>query len=532
MPAPFKIILKPQVLSSNSLISIIFGNIRSFFKLDRTGLILMPSNPAVAASILELQPAPVFGLFKQFCDIPHPSMHELTLKDYIRQLCDDKGLETQTDEVGNLIVKKPATKGMESRKAVVIQGHVDMVPQKNADSEHNFETDPIQTWVDGDWLKAKGTTLGADNGIGVAAGLAVLLADDIPHGPLELLCTIEEETSMRGAFGLQSGYLNADIMLNLDTEDEGELYVGCAGGADIIAKVPLEQEPISDNYAAFEIAVTGLMGGHSGLDIHLGRGNANQIVNRFLMNYAESLDIRVANFNGGTLRNAIPRESFTLVCVNKANIQAFKEAVEQFRNLINSEYGDLEKNFDFQICEKELPTHSLQPELQTKIIGAVAACISAPIRMSNEFDGVVETSNNLAIVKSYDSHIEIICLTRSLVNSARDHACESVAALFNLIGAETTIEGAYPGWKPNPNSAILQTMIEGYQSLFGKKPEVKVIHAGLECGLLGEPYPEMDMISFGPTIRGAHSPDERCDIPSVQKFWDYLLYTLKNIPEK
>ena len=483
-------------------------------------------------AILNLEPKPVFSLFKQFCDIPHPSKHELKLRDYIKSLCEDKGLFTKIDEVGNLIVKKNASKGMEDRSTVVMQGHVDMVPQKNADSNHNFVTDPISTYVDGDWLKAQGTTLGSDNGIGVAAGLAVLLSDDIPHGPLELLCTIEEETSMTGAFGLKPGYLDADIMLNLDTEEEGELYVGCAGGGDIFSKIKLESEVTPDNQVAYEVAIKGLKGGHSGLDIHLGRGNANQIINRFLIAYSDEFNIRVASFNGGTLRNAIPRESFTLISLDKENENSFKHAIEDFSKLITSEYGSIETNFEIQISEKPLPVKVLTQELQNNIQYAVAACVSAPIRMSDEFEGVVETSNNLAIVKSYEKHIEIICLTRSLVNSARDHACRSVAGLFKLIGAETSIEGAYPGWKPNPNSAILKTMINEYESLFGKKPEVKVIHAGLECGLLGEPYPEMDMISFGPTIRGAHSPDERCDIPSVQKFWDFLLFSLKNIPSK
>ncbi len=483
-------------------------------------------------AILSLEPKAVFSLFKQFCDIPHPSKHELKLRDHIKALCEDRGLNTQIDEVGNLIVKKPATNGMEDKLTVVMQGHVDMVPQKNADSTHNFITDPISTYVDGDWLKAQGTTLGSDNGVGVAAGLAVLLSEDIAHGPLELLCTIEEETSMTGAFGLKPGYLDADIMLNLDTEDEGELYVGCAGGADIVSTIEIQSEKIDKDQIAFEIAVKGLKGGHSGLDIHLGRGNANQIVNRFLNAYSENLNIRVSSFNGGTLRNAIPRESFTLVCLNKNKESEFTQAIQDFSRLILSEYGSIEDNFEILLTKKALPNSVLCLDLQIKIQNAVAACVSAPIRMSDEFSSIVETSNNLAIVKSYDKYIEIICLTRSLVNSARDHASESIAGLFQLIGAKTSIDGAYPGWKPNPNSSILQTMITGYESLYGKKPEVKVIHAGLECGLLSEPYPEMDMISFGPTIRGAHSPDERCDIPSVKKFWEFLLFSLKSIPDK
>jgi len=482
--------------------------------------------------INHLEPNVVWSIFKQICDIPHPSKFEIKLRDHIRKLCDEKGLQTIIDKTGNLIVKKKATQGMENRLGVVMQGHVDMVPQKNADSAHNFETDPITTYVDGEWLKAKGTTLGSDNGLGVAAGLAVMLSDDIPHGPLELLCTIEEETSMKGAFGLEAGILTADILMNLDTEDEGELYVGCAGGADVIAKITLQTEPTPDGHQGFEIAVTGLRGGHSGLDIDQGRANANQMINRFLVSYADSLDIRVAEFNGGTLRNAIPRESFTLIAIDRANIPPLEQAIEEFESLMQHEYGQTEANLSIKLVDKETPKKVLSKSLQSKVCLSIAACVNGVIRMSDQFDGIVETSNNLGIVKSREQYIEVVSLARSLVNSARDYSCRSVAATFELIGAETSIEGAYPGWKPDPESAILKTMIKGYQDLFGKEPQVKVIHAGLECGLLGEPYPNLDMISFGPTIKGAHSPDERAHIPSVQKFWDYLLFSLKNIPKK
>lgn len=484
------------------------------------------------SNIETLSPKPVWSIFKQVCDIPHPSKYELKLRDHIRTLCDDKGLQTLLDPVGNLIVRKPATEGMQERKCVAMQGHLDMVPQKNADSKHDFVNDAISTYVDGEWLKAKGTTLGSDNGVGVAAGLAVLLSDDIPHGELELLCTIEEETSMRGAFGLEPGYLKADILLNLDTEEEGELYVGCAGGADITVTILVDERPTPKSHLGYEIAVRGLLGGHSGLDIGLGRANANQIANRFLMSYAEKLGVRVASFNGGTLRNAIPRESFTLVTIDSANKQTFEQSIKDFTALMIAEYGKTENNLSIEITEVDLPTKVLSKTLQNKIQLAIASCISAPLRMSDQFEGVVETSNNLAIVKSYTDRIEIISLTRSLVNSARDFTCQLIAGTFEMIGATTEISGAYPGWKPNPDSAILQIMSDGYEALYGKKPAVKVIHAGLECGLLGKPYPNMDMISFGPTIRGAHSPNERCHIPSVQKFWDYLLYSLKNIPKK
>ncbi len=484
------------------------------------------------STIDTIEPRPVWSLFKEICDIPHPSFHEIKLRDHISQMCEDKGLSTKIDDTGNLLVSKAATKGMDDRQTVVMQGHIDMVPQKNADTKHDFVNDPITTTVDGDWLTAEGTTLGADNGIGVAAGLAVMLADDITHGPLELLCTVEEETAMTGAFGIKPGFLSADILLNLDTEDEGELYVGCAGGGDITATIEAEFEATPENHTGFEIAVRGLLGGHSGLEIDKGRANANQLINRFLISYGEKLDIRVASYNGGSLRNAIPSESFTLVSVNENNEATFKQAIIDFTTLMQVEYGHTEKNIAIEAIPVELPEKVLNKQLQNNIQRVIGACISGPLRMSDQFEGVVETSNNLAIVKSSGDQIEIQSLTRSLVNSARDFTVQIIAGTFDMIGAKTSIGGIYPGWKPNTNSAILQLMKEGYQSLYGVTPKVKVIHAGLECGLLGEPNPEMDMISFGPTIRGAHSPDERCHIKSVQKFWDFMLHTLENVPVK
>ena len=486
----------------------------------------------LVTTLSSLSPSPIWQMFGEICAIPHPSLHEKALRDRLINLCNEKNIENFVDEIGNLIVSKPATAGMEHLKPVVLQGHIDMVPQKNADSEHNFQSDPISTYIEGDWLKARGTTLGADNGLGVAAAMAIILSDDIPHGPLEVLCTIEEETSMRGAFGLQPGILRGEILLNLDTEDEGELYVGCAGGVDINATLACDWEITPENHTAIEIAVRGLKGGHSGLDIHLGRGNANQIINRFLMTHGEALGIRVSSFNGGTLRNAIPRESFTHVVVPDHHVDEFAHFIKSFQDLMKHEYGSVEPALKISFKLTELPDQVLTMKQQRTLGNAVAACVSAPFRMSDEFAGVVETSNNLAIVKTVDSNIEIKSLTRSLMNSARDFAARSIAATFELAGAEITLGGAYPGWKPNPSSKILKVMSEGYERLYGRKPEVKVIHAGLECGLLGEPYPEMDMISFGPTIRGAHSPDERCHIPSVTKFWDYLVDTMANIPPK
>ena len=485
-----------------------------------------------ATSITELAPQPLWQIFHRITQCPRPSKHEEKVLQSIEALCDEHKLAHQRDDVGNLIIRKAATPGMEDRKGIVMQGHVDMVPQKNADSNHDFVNDPITTIIDGDWVRADNTTLGSDNGIGVAAALAVLTSNDIEHGPLEILLTIDEEAGMTGAEGLKPGYLNSDILLNLDTEDEGELYVGCAGGVDISAQIPMQWEATPANHKAFEIAVRGLRGGHSGLDIDKGRGNANKFINRFLLENLDSLSIKVAAFNGGTLRNAIPRESFTQIIIPADNEVAFNDAIEQFKATMINEYGAVEPNLEITASSCELPAQVYSNESLMKVINAIAACVSSVTRMSAEFEGVVETSNNLAVVKSEGDTVSVLSLTRSLSNSARDDLANAIAATFKLAGATTEISGAYPGWKPDPDSKILTTMIQGYERLYQKTPEVKVIHAGLECGLIGEPYPNLDMISFGPTIRHAHSPDEKVHIASVEKFWDYLVDALKHVPKK
>ncbi len=484
------------------------------------------------SAIQQLAPKNLWNIFYQLTQNPRPSKHEEQVVQSIEALCDKHNLKYQRDKIGNLIISKPATKGMENRKGVVMQGHVDMVPQKNADSNHNFETDPISTIIDGEWVTANGTTLGADNGIGVAAALAVMISNDIKHGPLEVLLTIDEEAGMTGAQELQSGYLTSDILLNLDTEDEGELYVGCAGGVDISAQIPTVLENTPADCMGFEIAVTGLRGGHSGLDIDQGRGNANKFINRFLLEHSQKLNLRVAEFNGGTLRNAIPRESFTKITIPSKQQAEFKQALSDFEKVMIKEYGAVEPNLSITAKPIDCPNQVYSDTSLQNVVNAVAACLSGVSRMSAEFDGIAETSNNLAVVKSQDDHVSILNLTRSLVNSARDDLAREIAATFQLAGASTEISGDYPGWKPNPDSKILTTMIKGYERLYDKTPAVKVIHAGLECGLLSEPYPHWDMISFGPTIRHAHSPDEKVHIKSVEKFWDYLVDTLENIPQK
>ena len=484
------------------------------------------------SAITALAPTKLWEIFDLFTQHPRPSRHEESVLQAIEALCDQPELSHRRDEIGNLIISKPATAGMENRQGVVMQGHIDMVPQKNADSDHDFEKDPIRTYIEDGWVSAHGTTLGADNGIGVAAALAVLVSTDIPHGPLELLITIDEESGMTGAYGLKAGWLEGSILLNLDTEDEGELYVGCAGGVDISANIPMQYEAVADDAIALEIAIRGLRGGHSGLDIDQGRGNANKLLARFLLTYGDELGVRVAQFNGGTLRNAIARESFTHICIPGANESKFMAQLNTFEQVVKTEYGTVEPNLTITADTIALPSHVYTPESCNKVVQSVSACIHGVTRMSPEFEGVVESSNNLAIVKSEGDVVSILCLARSLSDTARDDLGLSIKATFDMIGAQTKLSGEYPGWKPNPNSKVLTLMSEVYQKLYGVIPAVKVIHAGLECGLLGKPYPHWDMISFGPTIRHAHSPDEKVHIESVEKFWEYLVASLGQIPER
>ncbi|HTX87843.1 MAG TPA: aminoacyl-histidine dipeptidase, partial [Bacteroidales bacterium] len=442
------------------------------------------------------------------------------------------GLETLVDEVGNVIIRKPATRGMENRKGVVLQGHLDMVPQKNSDKVHDFEKDPIDAFVDGEWVKARGTTLGADNGMGVAAALSVLESKDLTHGPVEALFTIDEETGMTGAFGLKAGLLHGDILMNLDSEDEGELYIGCAGGtnANMIFKYTEVQVPAG--VSGFKVNVTGLKGGHSGVDIHLGRGNSNKVLNRFLWHAAEKHGLRLAAIDGGSLRNAIPRESFAWVTVPDKMKEDFIRCIGEFSETVRKELSAVEPDLKMEAVPAELPKKLIDEKTQHNLFNAIYGCPNAVIRMSNEMPGLVETSTNLAIVKSENGTIRVHCLLRSSVDSAKTDLEHMIRSVFTLAGAEVGFDGQYPGWKPNPDSPILKTMQEIYKKKFGKVPEIKAIHAGLECGLLGGVYPAWDMISFGPTIRYPHSPDEKVNIETVKKFWDYLVETLANIPQK
>jgi dipeptidase D len=486
----------------------------------------------MSKDILQLSPSELWKHFHSLTQIPRPSKSEDRIREFIFNFGKNLGLETIEDEVGNIIIRKPATPGMENRKGVVLQGHLDMVPQKNSDKVHNFETDPIETIVDGDWVRANGTTLGADNGMGVAATMAVLSATDMQHGPVEALFTSDEETGMTGANGLKPGILKGDILLNMDSEDEGELYIGCAGGTNGNLTFSYEEKPVAAGYTACKINVTGLKGGHSGVDIHLGRGNANKIMNRILNHGFLKHGLQVSSIDGGSLRNAIPRESFSIVVLPGDQVAGFMDCLKHVASDIKRELAAVEPDMKIEAVATSLPATYIDSDVMLKVMNAVYAIPNGVVRMSNEMEGLVETSNNLAIVKSEKGSIRLKNLLRSSVDSAKDDLQQQIQSVCDLAGAVAIFDGSYPGWKPNPDSPILKTMQDIYNNKFGKIPEIKAIHAGLECGILGGAYPDWDMISFGPTIRYPHSPDEKVNIATVQKFYDFLVETLKHIPVK
>lgn len=482
--------------------------------------------------IIKLTPTGLWESFYELTQIPRPSKKEGRAIDFVEKFGQSLGYKTIRDEVGNVIISKPATAGMENRKGIILQGHIDMVPQKNSDKQHDFDRDPIDTIIEDGWVKANGTTLGADNGIGVAAGLAVLKDKTLKHGPVEVLITMDEEAGMTGANNLKSGLLDGHILLNLDSEDEGELYVGCAGGVDANIEFSYDEITTAKTDVAYKVSLTGLRGGHSGLDINLGRGNANKLIFRFLKDAVANYDACLASIDGGNMRNAIPREAFAVITVDGEDGDDVVALVAKFEALFRSEYAGVEPNIKFVAEKVDLPQTVIHEMVQDDLINAVQGCPNGVVRMSSDMPGLVETSTNLSIIKSHGGVIEVKCLIRSSVDSQKEDVCSSIESVFRLAGAKVDFSGAYPGWKPNMNSGILKTMQAVYQKNWGKIPEVKAIHAGLECGILGSAYPHWDMISFGPTIRNPHSPDERVNIESVAKFWDYLVATLENVPEK
>lgn len=488
------------------------------------------------SSITELNPSLLWKHFAKLCEIPRPSKHEDKVVAYIVDFAKGRGLDVQLDQIGNVILKKPATPGMQDRKTLAMQSHVDMVPQKNADTDHDFLTDAIKPTIDGEWVTAEGTTLGADNGIGVAAILALMESTDIPHPPLEALLTIDEEAGMTGAKNLQPGYFEADLLLNLDTEDEGELYVGCAGGVDVNAALPYSAEPVPAGHQAYKLSVSGLRGGHSGLDIDKGRGNANKIANQFIDSaLAHINDLRIASLNGGSLRNAIPRESFSVITVPADSADQLLKIAQQEIAAIKAGL-DNEPKLTITLEQCEAPASVMDTASQQTLIRTIRCCPNGVERMSTALEGIADTSNNLArvVTELEEGHnrIRIQCLVRSLSDKARDQHGLNVAAAFQLAGAETSLDNAYPGWTPNMQSPLLALMKDVYKAMEGTEPEVKVIHAGLECGLLAKPYPNWDMVSFGPTIRRAHSPEERVHIKSVENFWHYFLQVVAAIPAR
>ena len=479
--------------------------------------------------IQQLNPPAVWKHFCSLTRIPRPSGKEEQIREFIADFGKNLGLETLVDGVGNVIIRKPATSGMENRQGVILQGHLDMVPQKNSDKQHDFEKDPIETVLDGEWVRANGTTLGADNGMGVAAAMAVLESGEMQHGPLEALFTSNEEAGMTGAIGLKPGMLKGKILINMDSEDEGKLFIGCAGGTNAKMTFHYNEQPLSTECQGFRIRVTGLKGGHSGVDIHLGRGNANKIMNRILY-HGHQYGLQLASIDGGSLRNAIPRESFAHGAIPLARVEECLNSLTSLTGKIINELSGVEPSLLIEVVAAELPESVIELNIFVKVLNAIYACPNGVMRMSNEMDGLVETSNNLALVKSGNGVITIECLLRSSVDSARDDLEIMIKSLFDLAGADSVFDGAYPGWKPNQGSPILKTMQALYTKQFGNAPQITAIHAGLECGILGGTYPGLDMISFGPTIRYPHSPDEKVNIPSVQKFWEFLVETLRNIP--
>ncbi|KUJ60112.1 aminoacyl-histidine dipeptidase [Flavobacteriaceae bacterium CRH] len=486
----------------------------------------------MSQEIRNLEPKALWNKFADLNAVPRPSKKEERVIEFMKNFGNSLGLETFEDEIRNVIIRKPATPGMENRKAIVLQGHLDMVHQKNADTVFDFDTQGIDMYVDGDWVRARGTTLGADNGLGVATIMAILESKDIPHPAIEALFTIDEETGMTGALNLKGGILQGQILLNLDTEEDDEIDIGCAGGIDVTATRTYHEEEVLQGSVGHIITVKGLNGGHSGMDIHKGLGNANKIMNRLLFDAFENFGLQVAEINGGSLRNAIPRESVAKVIISEMFDEAYIFDMQEIINDIKAEYKTTEPNLSIEIVKCDLPEKVMDLGVQEGIIRAIYAAHNGVYRMSADMADLVETSNNIARVIIKDGEILVGCLTRSSVETSKFDLANSLRSAFELVGCEVELSGSYPGWTPNVNSEILDTLVGIYEKQNNEKPKVVACHAGLECGILGTNYPEMDMISFGPTIHGAHSPDERASISSAQKYWKFILEILSNIPVK
>ncbi|GGW66427.1 dipeptidase D [Winogradskyella epiphytica] len=486
----------------------------------------------MSSEIRALEPKALWNKFADLNAVPRPSKKEERVIQFMKDFGNSLGLETIEDEVGNVIIRKPASKDMEDRKPIVMQSHLDMVHQKNNDTVFDFDKQGIEMFVEGDWVKAKGTTLGADNGLGVATIMAILESDSIAHPALEALFTIDEETGMTGAKGLKGGLLKGEILLNLDTEEDDEIGVGCAGGVDVTATRDYKEEETPEFKIGYTITVKGLQGGHSGMQIHEGLGNANKLMNRLLFDGFENYGLRIAEIDGGSLRNAIPRESNAVVAIDSIHEEAFEAEMKAHVDVLKTEFKTMEPDLEIIVSKTETPEKIMDLGVQEGLTRALYAAHNGVYRMSPDIEGLVETSNNIARVIVKDGAIKIGCLTRSSVESTKQDLANTLRAVFELTGCEVELSGDYPGWAPNMDSDILKVMVPIYERLNnGEKPNVAACHAGLECGILGTNYPEMDMISFGPNIKGAHSPDERAQISSAQKYWEFVLEILKNIPK-
>ena len=479
-----------------------------------------------------LAPTSLWAHFEKICSMPHTSKHEEQLAKHIMKYVSDLGLDAIRDDIGNIIVRKPATKGMEGCKTVALQAHLDMVPQKNSDTRHDFERDPITPYIDGDWVKARGTTLGADNGIGIAAALMVLESTQIKHGPLEVLLTVDEEAGMTGAFGLKAGVLGADFLFNLDSEDEGELCVGCAGGVNTNAHIDFSTYQTPASMKGVKVEIVGLKGGHSGCDITLGRANAIKLMGRLLTDLHQKVDFGLAEICGGSLRNAIPREAFAVLAVDSLVLHGVMDHIREFETIVKHELFDVETDLAIRVAEVTKPVRLIDKEASNKFIAALCASVNGVIRMKTQLANTVETSTNLGIVEQRETRWVISTLQRSSVETCKMDAANMVACALRLAGARVEHTGGYPGWKPNLGGTVLSLLRKNYKDLFGVEPKTTVTHGGLECGLIGSLYPKMEMISFGPTIRFPHSPDEKVNIPSVSRFVELLVYTLERIPQK
>ncbi len=478
-----------------------------------------------------LNPQAVWRHFKNIMAIPHPSGHEAELARYITDFATSLGLASEVDEAGNVIVRKGATEGMESRKAVILQAHLDMVPQKNSDKEFDFESDPIEGYIDGEWVRANGTTLGADNGLGVAAALAILEDNELRHSDLELLFTASEETGMDGAYALTSEQLKGEILLNLDTEEHGELCIGCAGGLDLLITFDHELIPTPQgDYVARRLKVGGLRGGHSGIEIDQQRGNAIKLLFRFLR--LTKLELLIAGVDGGSLKNAIAREAYVDILIQSDDMELFEEQVARYEATLREEHAPVESSISVTLSPIDYPEMMIEENAASCMVWSIAGAPDGVYRMSNHIPGLVQTSSNLGVIRSEGEQTVATIFVRSSMESEKIALADTIASVFELADAEVECDGSHPAWQPNTSSAILSCMSSGYKELFGNEPKVLAVHAGLECGLIGATYPHLDMISFGPTIVSPHSPAERAEIGSVEKFYRLLRYTMENIPQK